>query len=84
MGRRPVTQADLEESVETVIAGYQRKNAVISPQEKKIVAYHEIGHALVAAKQSHSAPVHQDHHHPPHLRRAGLHHAGGRGRALSS
>ncbi len=57
MGRRTVTQADLEESVETVIAGAQRKNAVISPEEKKIVAYHEIGHALVAALQTHSAPV---------------------------
>ena len=56
-GRKAVTQADLEESVETVIAGAQRKNAVISDKEKKIVAYHEIGHALVAAKQSHSAPV---------------------------
>ena len=56
-GRRTVTQADLEESVETVIAGAQRKNAVISPEEKKIVAYHEVGHALVAALQTHSAPV---------------------------
>ena len=56
-GRRSVTQADLEESVETVVAGAQRKSAVISDQEKKIVAYHEIGHALVAAKQSNSAPV---------------------------
>ena len=56
-GRRTVTQADLEESVETVIAGAQRKNAVISPQEKKIVAFHEVGHALVAALQTHSAPV---------------------------
>ena len=56
-GRTAVTQADLEESVETVIAGAQRKNAVISDKEKKIVAYHEIGHALVAAKQSGSAPV---------------------------
>ena len=56
-GRKSVTQADLEESVETVIAGAQRKNAVISDHEKKIVAYHEIGHALVAAKQSNSAPV---------------------------
>ena len=56
-GRRSVTQADLEESVETVIAGAQRKSAVISDQEKKVVAYHEIGHALVAAKQSNSAPV---------------------------
>ena len=56
-GRDMVTQADLEESVETVIAGYQRKNAVMSDQERRIVSYHEIGHALVAAKQSDSAPV---------------------------
>ncbi len=55
--RRIVTQKDLMESVETVIAGQQRKNKVISPKEKKIVAYHEIGHALVAAKQTHTAPV---------------------------
>jgi cell division protease FtsH len=58
-GRAAVTQSDLEESVETVIAGYQRKNAVISPKEKKIIAYHEIGHALVASKQTESAPVHK-------------------------
>ena len=58
-GRTAVTQNDLEESVETVIAGYQRKNAVISPKEKEIVSYHEIGHALVAAKQTESAPVHK-------------------------
>ncbi len=57
LGRQEVSQGDLEESVETVIAGYQRKNAVLSPHEKEIVAYHEIGHALVAAKQSNSAPV---------------------------
>lgn len=56
-GRTIVYQADLEESVEVVIAGYQKKNAVLSDQEKKVVAYHEIGHALVAALQSHSAPV---------------------------
>lgn len=56
-GREKVTQEDLEESVETVIAGYKRKNAVLSEEEKKIVAFHEIGHALVAAKQSNSAPV---------------------------
>ena len=55
--RTVVTEADLEESVEVVIAGYQKKNAVLSDQEKKTVAYHEIGHALVAAMQSHSAPV---------------------------
>ena len=58
-GRDKATQEDLEEAVEVVIAGYQRKNAVISPKEKKIVAYHEIGHALVAAKQTESAPVHK-------------------------
>ncbi len=59
MGRREVTTADLEESVETVIAGAQKKNKVISAGEKKIVAYHEIGHALVAAMQINSAPVHK-------------------------
>ncbi len=53
------SQSDLEESVEVVIAGYQRKGAVISPHEKEIVAYHEIGHALVAAMQTKSAPVHK-------------------------
>ena len=57
MGRNTVEQADLEESVETVIAGAQRKNAVLSAKEKEIVSYHEIGHALVAAKQTNSAPV---------------------------
>ena len=56
-GRKYVTQSDLEESIEVVIAGYQKKSAVLSDQEKKVVAYHEIGHALVAARQSHSAPV---------------------------
>ena len=59
LGRDMVIQEDLEESVEVVIAGYQRKGAVVSPEEKRIVAYHEIGHALVAAKQSNSAPVHK-------------------------
>ncbi|MGI5905535.1 MAG: ATP-dependent zinc metalloprotease FtsH [Candidatus Pararuminococcus gallinarum] len=58
-GRKAVCQSDLEESVEVVIAGYQRKNAVISPREKEIVSYHEIGHALVAALQTDSAPVHK-------------------------
>ncbi len=58
-GRAYVTQADLEESVETVIAGYQRKDAAVSVDEKRIVSYHEVGHALVAACQSHSAPVHK-------------------------
>ncbi|WP_405379892.1 ATP-dependent zinc metalloprotease FtsH [Phascolarctobacterium sp.] len=57
--RKEVTQADLEESIEVVIAGYQRKGAVISPEEKKVIAYHEIGHALVAAMQKNSAPVHK-------------------------
>ena len=56
-GRSAVTQSDLEESVEVVIAGYQKKNAILSDQEKRTVAYHEIGHALVAAKQTDSAPV---------------------------
>ncbi len=56
-GHRYVTQEDLEESIEVVIAGYQKKNAILTDEEKKVVAYHEIGHALVAAKQSNSAPV---------------------------
>jgi cell division protease FtsH len=56
-GRRYATQADLEESIEVVIAGYQKKNAILTDREKCIVAYHEVGHALVAAKQSNSAPV---------------------------
>ncbi len=56
-GRTTVTEADLEESIEVVIAGYQKKNAILSDQEKRVVAYHEIGHALVAAKQTNSAPV---------------------------
>ena len=59
MGRKTVSQQDLEESVETVIAGYQKKDAGVSGDEKKIVSYHEIGHALVAALQTHSAPVHK-------------------------
>ena len=59
MGRDAVSQTDLEESVEVVIAGYQRKGAVISEKEKKIIAYHEIGHALVTARQKNAAPVHK-------------------------
>ena len=59
MQRHIVEKEDLEESIETVIAGYQRKGAVISAEEKKVIAYHEIGHALVAAMQKHSAPVHK-------------------------
>ena len=56
-GRKAATQADLEESIEVVIAGYQKKNAIMTDKEKMIVSYHEIGHALVAAKQTNSAPV---------------------------
>ena len=59
MGRSEATQADLEESVEVVIAGYQKKTQILSEDEKKVVAYHEVGHALVAALQTHSAPVHK-------------------------
>ena len=58
-GRNLMSQRDIEESVEVVLAGYERKNAVISPKEKEIIAYHEVGHALVAAKQNGSAPVHK-------------------------
>ncbi len=56
-GRRFATEADFEESIEVVIAGYQKKNAIMTTKEKLIVSYHEIGHALVAAKQKNSAPV---------------------------
>ena len=56
-GRASATQADLEESIEVVIAGYQKKNSILTTREKLIVSYHEIGHALVAAKQTNSAPV---------------------------
>jgi cell division protease FtsH len=59
LGRKFIIQSDLEESVEVVIAGYQRKNAVLSMKDKLTIAYHEVGHALVAAKQKHSAPVHK-------------------------
>ncbi len=59
LGREKIIQEDLEESVEVILAGYQRKTAVISPKEKRIIAYHEIGHALVAAKQTDSDPVHK-------------------------
>ena len=78
-GRKFATQADLEESIEVVIAGYQKKNAILTDKEKRIVAYHEIGHALVAAKQTNSAGA-EDHHCAPYLRCTGLYHAGGRGR----
>jgi len=59
MGRKSVTTSDLEESVEVVIAGAQRKGKIVSSEEKKLIAYHEIGHAMVAAKQTNSAPVHK-------------------------
>lgn len=59
LGRKTIMQNDLEESVEVVIAGYQRKNAVLSMKDKQTIAYHEIGHAIVASKQEHSAPVHK-------------------------
>lgn len=59
MGRMTVTQMDLEESVEVVIAGYQKKDPSVNGKERKIIAYHEVGHALVAASQTHSAPVHK-------------------------
>ncbi len=59
LGRAKVSQSDLEESVEVILAGYQRKGAAVSKKEKEIIAYHEVGHALVAAKQKHSAPVHK-------------------------
>ena len=67
LGRRVVCQADLEESVETVIAGYQRKDAAVSENEKRIVAYHEIGHALVAALPVQLRSGAQDHHYPQNL-----------------
>ncbi len=82
MGRKTVSQQDLEESVETVIAGYQKKDAGVSGDEKKIVSYHEIGHALVAALQTHSAPVTQDHDYAANLRGTRIYDAGGGGSAL--
>ena len=75
-GRTVVNESDLEESIEVVIAGYQKKNAVLSDQEKKVVAYHEIGHALVAALQSHSAPVQKITIIPRTSRCTRLHYAG--------
>ena len=80
-GRRFATQADLEESIEVVIAGYQKKNAIMTDQEKRIVSYHEIGHALVAAKQTNSAPSRRLPS-SPHLRRVGLYDAGRGGQPL--
>ncbi len=76
-GRKFVTQAELEESVEVVIAGYQKKNTMMTDKRETDVPYHEVGHALVAALQSHSAPVHEDHHYPAYVRRPRLYDAGG-------
>lgn len=75
--RKAVSQRDLEEAIETVIAGYQRKNAVVSPRDKLTVSYHECGHALVAAKLKNAAPVQKITIIPRTSRRAWLHHAGG-------
>ena len=74
-GRDKMSERDLEESVEVVLAGYEKKNAVISPREKRIIAYHEVGHALVAAKQKDSAPVHKITIIPRTRRCVGLHNA---------
>ena len=76
-GRKEATQADLEESIEVVIAGYQKKNAILTDKEKMIVAYHEIGHAMVAAKQTNSAPVQKITIIPRTSGALGLYHAGG-------
>ena len=75
MGRKAVNQEDLLASFEVVIAGTEKKGTVLTEQEKKLVAYHEVGHALVAARQKNAEPVQQDHHRPPHPGRPGLHHA---------
>ena len=75
-GRSVVEQADLEESIEVVIAGYQKKNAIMTDAEKKVVSYHEIGHALVAALQTAFGTCPEDYHYSPYLRGAGLYHAG--------
>ena len=82
-GRKFATQADLEESIEVVIAGYQKKNAILTDHEKRVVSYHEIGHALVAAKQTNSAPVQKITIVPRTSGALGLYHAGGRGQPLS-
>ena len=75
--RTVVTEADLEESIETVIAGYQKKNAVLSDREKLIVSYHEIGQRLGGGKTVPFRPRAENYHHPPHQWSFGLHHAGG-------
>ena len=76
-GRKFATQADFEESIEVVIAGYQKKNRVLSNKEKLIVSYHEVGHALVAAKADGFCSGSQDYHYSPYLRSSWIHHAGG-------
>lgn len=78
--REVVTEADLEESIEVVIAGYQKKNAVLSDQEKKVVAYHEIGHALVAGHADTFRTSAEDHDHSENLRSTWLYHASRTGR----
>ena len=82
-GRQFATQEDLQESVEVVIAGYQKKSRVLSDQEKKIVAYHETGPRPGGRPPVPLRSGAEDHHHPPHLRRAGLHPPGGRGGTTS-
>ena len=81
--RKFVTQEDLEESIEVVIAGYQKKNAILTDKEKRIVAYHEIGHALVAAKQTNSAPVQKITIVPKNVGGSWLYDAGRGGQSLS-
>lgn len=76
-GRKFVTQADLEESVEVVIAGYQKKNKIMTDKEKLIVSYHEVGHALVAKTAEPFRSSYEDHHYPAYVRRPRLYDAGG-------
>ena len=78
--RKFVTEADLEESIEVVIAGYQKKNAVLSTKEKLVVAYHEIGHALVAAKADKFCSGAEDYNYSKDIRRTWIYDAGGTGR----
>ena len=73
LGRHAVNQEDLLVSFEVVIAGTEKKGTVITEQEKRIIAYHEVGHALAAAKQKNAQARHQDHHCPPHRGGPGLH-----------
>ena len=84
MGRQAVNQNDLLVSFEVVIAGAEKKGTVLTEKEKKLIAYHEVGHALVAARQKNTQPGQQDHHRAPHPGRPGLHHADARRRRSSS